>query len=518
MRLNLGAYYRKRNITVPLTIIALIAYAVGFFLLVNRNPGNVFFELLSDKILFATLLDLIFLYFFLYLVIIHVFTGIRRQNKSSVELLLSAPVRSQDIVLGETVAMIPIYIVMLPIILIPLCIIGYELANVGIVGLLTICFSQLLLFVIALGTGAIILSLIQSSLQRLKVSKYFRLLASMLGALIYISIYSISSWLDSAHSLTQNIFVSYLPTSLSSRIIYTQILDISSSPSFIQSVFALCIWAFVIYSLGVRIAGRVYSLEKEIASGHVTIRKKDGVLYSIVRRITPAPMREMVITHFKVFFRDSQNFATSVYLMLISYFIIGFTLWNARGQDGVLIIYTIEMAIIPVFVSIFIVSMFYLSRDALWIWKKSPGGLRIFIKSKWIQTVILSFVFLPLPFVGGYIVDSSYITIPIMVSTMILLLFMNMFSASFGIFLNVMNPSMTNKGAKVTINSLISSLGEVVLLMVIVMFVFNMFFNIQDSVSFSTHIQATLVVGTLLSVMSIALYMGAQQRIDRILD
>lgn len=517
MRLNLGRLYRQRRIFIPILAVVYLVFAAGFKVFLDANPDNVIVEFLSNEVLFATLMDLLLLYLFVYLVIIHVFTGIRKQDKSSIELLLSTPISSQDIVLGETVAMLPTYLIILPFVLIPLALIGYVSAGVGIVGVLLIILSQMLLFVVAIGIGAIILALIQSSIQRMKANKYFRLLASLLGAGIYISIYSLNSWLDTASSITQNPVFSYLPTSLSSNIIYSQVLGVGVSPSLMESFALLLVWVVVIYRVGIRFAGRAYSLERELSHGHVEI-KGENILLRAVRHVLPGSQREKVITHFKLFFRDSYNFSTNIYIMIIAYFIPAFIVWNSQNDaEALLPLYTIEMLIIPVFVSIMLLSMFYLSRDALWLWKKAPNGIDNFLKSKWIQTYMLSFVFLPVPLVAGFIVGTDKIPVSLMLSTMVWLLLVNAFAVSYGIFINTMNPSMTIRGGKATMNSLVTTFS--LLLIIIGTALLLAFTNIfPEDFNIWRHLLVGIALGGALNGLGFFLLSIARQKIKTILD
>jgi len=469
MRLNLGKYYRGRKVSFPLTAIVFIVYAYLFKIFVDANPDNIIISFLSNKVLFATILDLLMLYIFIYLVMIHVFTGMRRQNKSSLELLLSAPVSSSDIVLGETLASLPIYLLAVPVILIPLVVLGYFQANIGAFGILKIFISQILLAMLAVGVGAIILTLIQTSIQRTKTSKYFRLLATMVSAGLYLSIYFINSWLTTAEGVTQNLFFDLLPTSLTGNIAFSEISGYVPSPSMPLSFLMLLVWIGAVYGFGIRMAGKAYSLEKELSSATVSI-KKEGSLLKLVRAITPINYTEKVVTHFKLYFRDSNNSASSIYILIIAYFIPMMFAWTSRGEEAEAIqyMYLVGTFMIPMFVSISMISMFYLSRDALWIWKKAPNGTDSFIKSKWLQTFILSLIFLPIPIINGYLFGIENVGGIIRIALMvILLLLVNSFSVSFSMFLNILSPTKSVQGAKVGLNSIISTLGILFALIVL---------------------------------------------------
>jgi len=517
LRLNLGKAYRRFKLFFPLIVLVYIAYGVMLKMVIDANPDNFVVEILSNKVLFATLTDLILLYLFIYLIVIYVFTGIRKQDKSSTELLLSTPLRSEDIVLGETIAMLPIYLLFMPTILIPIFIFGYFKAGVGLWGLAVIFFSQALMFILAIGIGAIILALIQSSIQRLKVGKYFRLISSFIFAVLYLSIYGMKYWLSTAQSVTQSKLFSSLPTSLAGNVIFSKIMNIPSSPSVLVSICLLVLWIVVVYRVGINIAGRAYSLEKELASARVVI-KKEGALLRIVRRILPSSQEEQIITHFKVFFRDSNNFSSSIYLLILGYFMTTFLVWNSRNEvESIVRFYTMEMSITPIFVSIFVLSMFYLSRDALWIWKKAPGGADKFLKSKWLQTFILSFVFLPVPFITGFVVGTDKISFGIMASTALWLLMMNAFSVSYAIFVNVLNPSKQIRGARYGINSIICSFTLIIILMggMGIMMHFGMIFS---DYTFTSHLLSGVFMGIILNVIGLIFMLVARKRIDIIMD
>ncbi|MHC1604547.1 MAG: hypothetical protein ACXQTP_01055 [Candidatus Methanofastidiosia archaeon] len=517
IKLNLGKFYRHRKITYPIVILFYIVYSFVIWWFVDSNSQNFVVKLFLDKVMFSVLIDFFLLYFFIYLIFIHIFTGIRRQNKYSLELLLSTPIRSGDIVLGETIAMLPIYLFFLPIVLVPILILGYYGAGASLWSLALITISQIEVFIVAIGIGATILALLQSSIQRIKMNRYFRLIAAFSGALIYISIYSLRMWLGTAQSITQNEVFALLPTSLSGKVIYATILDTKTFHGVFASIGFLALWIVVVYAVGVRVAGKAYSLEREIASGHVVIRKESRLL-KLVRVITPPSQKEKVVTHFKVFFRDSHNFANSIYMIIIAYFLTIFSMWGLRSEiRGVIQIYTMQVAIAPFFVAIFLISMFYLSRDALWIWKKAPGGLNDFLKTKWIQTFILSFVFLPIPFLAGAIMGSEKVPVAYMFTTAIWLLLLNAFATSFGIFINVINPTKSRRGAKIAINSLVSTFALLLIIFVSIDLLLKVGI-VADEITPYNHLFGGLALGGILNLGGFFMLQFSKIRIEKIMN
>ena len=517
MRLNLGKTYRNKKVYLSLTAAIYMVFALLFAYFVQQNPNNIVLRFLEDKVLFATIMDLLLLYLFVYLVIIHVFSGIRKQNKSSIELLLSAPLRSEDIVLGETLAMIPVYLLILPAVLIPLFVLGGMQAGLGIFGMAVILVTQVLMFIIAIGIGAIILVLVQSSIQRVKFSKFFRLFASLIAAGLYLSIYGLRAWMGTAEALTQQALFSYLPTSLSANVVYAEILDAPVEPSVLYSIVLLCVWALVIYRVGVTLAGKAYSLEREMQVGHVVI-KGEGPIMKLVRLITPPSQREKVVTHFKLFFRDSYNFSNSIYLIIIGYLLIIFTVWSTRDSGEMLIrMLTMQIVITPMFVAIFLTSMFYLSRDALWIWRKAPNGIQDFIKSKWLQTLLLSLVFVPVPLFAWAVAGRGVISVGYALSLMVWVLLMNGFSASFGIFINVYNPSTNIRGAKMAINSILSTFSLLIILYAMILGA--VYFGVlPDYPTILEHLATGVLIGIILNAVGYVLYRVACGHIEHTME
>ena len=508
MMLNLGKIYRKRKIFLPLFGMIYLLYAIGLKILIDTNPDNAIVNLISNKALFATLLDLVMLYLFVYLIIIHVFTGIRRQNKSSIELLLSAPIQSADIVLGETIAMLPIYLLIAPIVIIPLLVTGFFLAGVGIFGIIKLFLSQALLVLLAVGVGAIALTLIQSSIQRTKSSKYFRLISSGLSAGLYLSIYFLRSWLTTAEAVTQNWAFSLLPTSLTGNIAFSEISGYIPDPSIALSFLLLVVWVCLVYALGIRIAGKAFSLEKELSVAKASI-SKEGFLFKIVRKITPARYVEKVTTHFKIYFRDEHNSSTSIYLIIISYFMPIAFVWSSRSEPETFkYLFMVGIYMIPMFVTISMISLFYLSRNALWIWKKAPNGTNDFINSKWIQSFILSLIYLPVPLIIGIVVGFDIVGISRVLFTTLLLLSVNAFAISFSILLNVLSPTKRETGAKVGINSIFSTMGLFILLLAITI-------PLESMVSYYVFVP---IFGLLINIIGYFMIKVAKSRIADAMD
>nr|HOP09439.1 hypothetical protein [Candidatus Methanofastidiosa archaeon] len=196
--------------------------------------------------------------------------------------------------------------------------------------------------------------------------------------------------------------------------------------------------------------------------------KRESALLKIVRHITPGTYTEKVVTHFKLYFRDSNNSATSIYLLIIAYFIPMMSAWTSRGEEheAIQLMYIISTLMVPMFVAISMNSMFYLSRDALWIWKKAPGGSDSFINSKWIQSFILSLIFIPIPIINGSLFGLEETGVTMIVAMIVLLLIVNSLAISFSMFLNILSPTKSIQGAKTGINSIISTLGILFPLMI----------------------------------------------------
>jgi hypothetical protein len=300
-----------------------------------------------------------------------------------------------------------------------------------------------------------------------------------------------------------------LPTSLTGNIAFSEIAGYVPQPSLMVSFLLLIGWIAVVYGAGIRIAGRAYSLEKELSSAAVSI-KGEGFLYKIVRYITPSNYTEKVATHFKLYFRDSNNSATSIYLLIIAYFIPMMFAWTSRGEEpgAIEYIYIVSTFMIPMFVSISLISMFYLSRDALWIWKKAPGGTDSFINSKWIQSFILSLLFLPVPAINGFLFGVQNLGLSKIVLTVALLLLANSFSVSFSMFLNILSPTKSIQGARVGINSMVSTLVILFLFLVVTIPLLQIF----------NYYLYVLVMAVLIPFADYALILLSKKRIEGAMD
>jgi len=55
LRLNLGKAYRRFKLFFPLIVLVYIAYGVMLKMVIDANPDNFVVEILSNKVLFATL-------------------------------------------------------------------------------------------------------------------------------------------------------------------------------------------------------------------------------------------------------------------------------------------------------------------------------------------------------------------------------------------------------------------------------------------------------------------------------
>jgi hypothetical protein len=328
---------------------------------------------------------------FLMIMMFPIQTVFRKTEIGFKEVILASPATAGDIFLGEFFGKCPIYIggvlIFAPIItglinpLIQLTLIQYLITYGCIIGMV----------IFAILIGSILASFLEHKIAKSEKARDLgKVLMFVIGIGMVILIYTLQFGFQ---ALMENPelknWLMFHPAFWYSNIILYFI-----NPIFLNS-YLLNIWASSLLAIFIPIlvlyiaykkADAFFTLEggtDKISS----IIEKEGIIYKFVRKVTPRDWSGLVVTQLKDFFRKKENIMKLIYVvglvgfMAVMYSFIG-------GDGGVMDVGTqgIFSVMIPwmagMMFSLMIGNFIFVgSKDIIWIYKRSPRGVKTLVFS-----------------------------------------------------------------------------------------------------------------------------------------
>lgn len=452
-RVNLGKAWIHRKKVFPVIGAGFVAYCVGLYLLFDTLKESII-KLIGtpeglEIVAFSSIMSLIVLALWGYIIYINVLVGIRKRKRRDIQLLLSAPITYTDLLIGSFLAMLPAVAIAFAFLYAPIALIAAVVFNSGLVAIVKIGIALGIIVILALIISGIVLAIVEPIIDRLSRNRIALVVFIILFVVVYSLFYALPG--EGIGKISDFVVFKYLPTTLAGNVINEALvgsLGFKPDPSGGMSMLLLAIITLAVFYLGFSSAGRLFSLEGGIATPSVTI-EKEGILYRLLRRFG---VGERVIFHSKVFFRNPKNIMQFGMMAAIVYVIPFFTLKSipteAEGELALMgILITVMMiAFLAPFPAL---SVYALSKDAMWVWKSAPDGERSFLLTKWKQSIIVGLVYIPVPIVTGYWSKSpwSYILLG-----MVLILIILASTTSIALFVSTYNPAYDVEGAKLALN------------------------------------------------------------------
>lgn len=335
----------------------------------------------------AIIIESLMMAFFLVLMIYPLNNVYKEDETGSKETLLATPVKANDIFLGEFLGKAPIYS-MLVLILAPI-----------IVGLINpIVNLTLTQYIIIYGTvfghvyfanliGSIIGSWIEHKISKNEKARDLgKALIWVFTILLVVIMYAVLFFLNYLleHPELKNWLAFYPSLWFSNIILY------SIDPILI-STFILNIWISILLAVGIPIitlyasyrkAESFYTLEGGIEKSSVTIIEHENLFYKLVRKISGRKWGGLIVIQLKRFFRKKANIARVAYVVGL----LGFMTWfiSRMLEDAFMIIFssTLLIAIGGGIGSIIVGHLAFIdSKDLIWVYKRSPRGIKAIVYS-----------------------------------------------------------------------------------------------------------------------------------------
>lgn len=344
----------------------------------------------------------------------------------SKETLLATPVKVNDIFLGEFLGKAPIYTIAV-LIFAPI-VIGMvnPIVDLTFVQYLVIYGTIFVFVYFANLVGSIMVSWIEHKISKSeKARELGKILIWIITIAMVATMYAVMFFLNElmAHPELKNWLAFYPSLWFSNIILY-------SIDATLIEPFILNIWINILLATGVPVATlyisykkaeSFYTLEGGIEKSSITIVKHENIFYRFIRLVSGHKYGSLTVMQLKRFFRKKSNIARIAYVVGL----LGFMTWfmSRMDEDGEALIMTSSMLIMlgGAMSSIILGHLIFIdSKDIVWVYKRSPRGIKGAVNSYLIMMFILSIIIT----IFTTILRSFFITIDIIETLIFFFLFL----------------------------------------------------------------------------------------------
>jgi hypothetical protein len=329
--------------------------------------------------------------------VIYPLNNVYKENEiASKETLLATPVRANDIFIGEFLGKSPLYST--AVLIIAPIIIGVinPIVDLSIIQYIIIYGTVFCHVYFANLIGSIISSWIEHKISKNeRVRDLGKALVWIFTILLVVIMYAVMFFFNFLleHPELKNWLALY------PSLWYSNIIVHSIDPTFL-STFILNIWISILLAVGIPIitlyvsykkAESFYTLEGGIEKSNITIIAVENPFYKFVRKVSGRKCGGLIVMQLKRFFRKKANIARVAYVVGL----IGFMSYFVSVMDddafGIVFSTTSLMAIGGGMGSIIIGHLAFVdSKDLIWVYKRSPRGIKAIVYSYLLMMLIFN--------------------------------------------------------------------------------------------------------------------------------
>jgi hypothetical protein len=394
-RIATSSIQGMRSYFIPL-VIGLLAVYVAFIAPAVVTP------LIDDFTAFIItqaaipMVQIILFTFFFYMILVPITDTLREVQTSQLEILVRAPIKSSDVLLGDFVGVIPFYGIIITLIT------GTFTALLKPLGLdiiqnIVIIVTFIITFLSALWIGTVIAAILRTKLGKTVRGKDVGRALSVILALPMIAVVYVIIGGGLLTAITNNettvllrAILSLLPSSWGAEIF----VSFASNPSNLAAVgletltrlgglgvfFVATLW------LGTKAANRAYSLET--VTFIAPKAKPDGYFYKTIGYLGgDGSSGRLLVSIFKDYGRRLENLSWVLYVVILLVMLRIFILDPlVKPEDALL---NLSAFGIP-FLAAFVVGTVSRGRETVFIYKKAPFGVGKFVKARLLQSWLVA--------------------------------------------------------------------------------------------------------------------------------
>ncbi|MHA2268185.1 MAG: hypothetical protein ACXAB8_10340 [Promethearchaeota archaeon] len=344
----------------------------------------------------ALIIESVMMMLFLVLVMYPLNNVYRESEIGFKETLISTPVKANDIFLGEFLGKSPIY-TMAVLIFAPV-VVGLinPLIDLTFIQYITIYGSGFGLVYFASLIGSIIANWFEHKIAKSEKARDLgKALIWVFTILLVVIMYAVMFFLNFllAHPELKNWLAFYPSFWFSNLILYSIdpiLLDAFILNIWISLLLAVIVPVLILY-ISYKKAESFYTLESGTEKSSVTIIKHENIFYKLVRRGAGTKWGGLTTTQLKRFLRKKANFGRIAYVLGL----VGFISWfiSRMGEDafGLTLATTMTIALGGGMASMMLGHLAFVdSKDILWVYKRSPRGLKSLVYSYLLAMLVLN--------------------------------------------------------------------------------------------------------------------------------
>jgi len=468
----------------------------------------------------VAMMQIILFILFIYFIMIPITETLREERTGQIEIILAAPIRPSDVLLGEFLGEVPFYAIFFTVI------IGAFTAILSARGLTIFqMMITIAIFVItllsALWIGTVIAAVLKTRLGKTAKGRDIGRAFAMIIALPMVAlIYAIMggglfrALADPGTSGLVKAALSLLPSSWGAELI----IDFASGPGSIATMGfqtltrfgGLAIFFIAVLWLGVKAANRAYSLEQ--TSFSASKAKPSGLFYKIVGLFGGGKsFSTVLVSVFKDYGRRLENLSNVTYviglLVLMNIFIIPNVSVEPSGPPIPVIMTQFMLPILVVMVAGGVTTE---GKENIFVYKKTPFGVGRLVKARLVQSwlVVIPITGVITAATTALNPRNTFVSIIVDVGLMMLLIAANV---AFALGLFLLNPPFSVKSVKLLLNVIIVQMGSIGL------FIISMFSLVIVGVeSFGSFLQVQLLQVVLSWLVGIVFLSIGKRKLSRI--
>lgn len=462
---------RRIRLYFPFLVIGALAGFVFFIApaIVTLFPPYKIVAFLLSQVAVAMMHVMLFFFFFVFITLPITYT-LKDIKTEQQWILLKAPIKAGDLLLGEFLGELPLYAILITII------VGFVTAFLNPLG---IDMAQkaiiVLIFVITL-SSALWIGTIISALLRTKLGKSARGkdVGKALSMLIILPVVGImyafmggsilEALADPKTSGLVKAILSWLPSTWGADIIN----GFASNPGNITAVWSetiirlggLVIFFAVILSIGIRMADSAYSME--VPTFTAAKANPDGIFYKTVKYVGGGQsFGTLLVAVFKIYGRRLHNLSWLFYVVCLAA-LINILFTHPDEPFGVIIMNSLLFSMLAAVIASDVTIR---GKETLFLYKKIPSGVMMLVKTRliqgWLVTIPVSAVILIMVVVLTLLPETTFLSALAYTGPVIFIAAANM-AFALGIFL--LMPAYTDKGGEFVLNLMIILLVSIFLL------------------------------------------------------
>lgn len=400
-------------------IFAFVSWISDFFL----DEVEVFFLSTAAVVLIQIILFTTFILFLFFPISFSLNSG----QEEYYEILLSAPLRPKDVILGKFIGDMPFYSV--GVIAVSSALVALMLPlGLGVIQGTLVTLVFMLTFFSALWIGVVIAAMIRSKIGSSTRGKDIGKALSMTVALPMVGLmYALMSGmvytalLDSGSSGPLPFVLDLLPSSWGADVV----VDFAVNPGDASGISledtirvgAMAAFFVGVLWVGVKFADRAYNLESQSLSSNLA--RQEGAFYRAVRALSGGgAFGTLVVSVFKDYGRRLENVSKAVYVIgLVA--LVTFFFGDGEDSEGGMIM---MFFLLPFLAGFIVGEVTVRGKDNLFIYRKAPKGESRLVKARLVQSMLVMAPLtvvataIPLLTMTGLDNAAAYLMVPYMIA------------------------------------------------------------------------------------------------------